>query len=357
MPGAGTRVLSHWLKWLDRNDHEVFVAAPGGGWLGKSMSGLKRKKKLDAEFFIPKSKDYGRFLVLVIRLCLFVVRNRIEIIHCNSDVAYFAACATARITRRPVVTHLRFHYQETFYSWLFGSWRRPDLVILVSNAFRDEEVGKIQAVVPSLTVKALHNCIDISDYPKPDADRQLASDYVFYPAAIAKRKRQLQLYRLDQTLQNNDAQLRLVAAGQSKDQTYQQQCREEAGKYPDNQVEFVGHVDDVAAMYQGAFASLTLSEYETFGYSVLESMASGVPVVGYRIDAVEEVLGESDFLVELDDVDGLARPLMRLRQDHEAWRAYSQRIRQRAENVFSPDHICPQLMAMYDEVLARRRPD
>ncbi len=355
MSGAGTRVLVQWLSWLDRKGFRVFVSAPNKGWLKEKLSQFRNKKVLDAEFYIPKARDYPKFSVLVLRLCFFVIKNRIDVIHCNSDVAYFTACVVARITRRPVVTHLRFHYKKEFYSWLFGGWRKPDLVILVSEAFRHEEIGKIHAVVPGTPVKALHNCIDVSEYPENITPDQWDSDYIFYPAAISERKRQIQLFRMDQILQKKGAGLRFIVAGKANDSQYWELCMQEADRYPGNHIEFVGHVNDVASMYHGAFISLTLSEYETFGYSVLESMASGVPVIGYRIDAVQEVLGESTYLVDLDDIETLVEQIVTLRQDSDQWQAYSKRLRQRARDYFSPDYICPKLLNMYAEVLERRR--
>ncbi len=355
MPGAGTRVLVQWLTWLEKNGYGVFVSAPNKGWLKDKLSKLQNKKVLDADFFIPKSWEYPKFLFLVLRLCLFVLKNRIDVIHCNSDVAYFTACTVARITRRPVVTHLRMHYRKEFYAWLFGGWRKPDMVILVSEAFRREEIEKIHAVVPDVPVNALHNCIDVSEYPENVTLDQWSTGYIFYPAAIAERKRQIQLFRMDNALQNENVDLRFVVAGHAKDGQYWKRCEQESEKYPYNRIEFVGHVNDIASMYRGAFLSLTLSEYETFGYSVLESMASGVPVVGYRIEAVEEVLGESTYLVDLDDIDAISEPVMLLRQNSEEWEAYSKRLRQRAQDHFSPDHICPKLLAMYVDVLTKRK--
>ncbi len=252
------------------------------------------------------------------------------------------------------MTHLRFHYRKEFYSWLFGSWRKPDLVILVSESFRREEIGKIHAVAPDTPVKALHNCIDVSEYPKGGSQEQFASDYLFYPAAIAERKRQIQLFQVDRLLQEEGENLRFLVAGQPKDKKYWELCKQESERYPGNHIEFVGHVNDVASMYRGAFLSLTLSEYETFGYSVLESMASGVPVVGYRIDAVEEVLGERTYLVDLDDIEALVKPVVELNGNAAQWEAYSKRLRQRALDYFSPDYICPKLLDMYADVLTKR---
>ena len=351
MPGAGTRVMMGWVKWLNENGYGIYVGAPNGGWLKEELAKFANRRTIDADFFIPKGKEYIRFAFLIIRLCFFVIRNRIGLIHCNSDVAYFTAITVGRLTRRPVVTHLRYHYTEEFYSWLFGGWRKPDMVVLVSEAFRKEEVKKIHSVCPGIPVRALHNCIDLTRYPPVSTEDKTVSCRVFYPAAISLRKRQAQLYQIDSILQKKGCKLQFVAAGKINEPGYWNLCQSESEKYPQNNVEFIGHVNDVAAQYRKSLLSLTLSEYETFGYSVLESMASGIPVVGYRIGPVEEVLGESGCLVEVDDVESVACAIHTLSSDRGKWQDYSRRGRDRASHYFSPDHICPILIEMYEEVL------
>ena len=351
MPGAGTRVLVNWLKWLEKNDYGIFVSAPMQGWLKEKLSGFKNKKVINAEYFIPSKREYPRFLLLVIRLCLFVFRNRIDVIHCNSDIAYFTACLVAKITRRPIVTHLRFHYRKEFYSWLFGGWRSPDLVLLVSESFSSEESPKIKSIVPDAPIKVLHNCIDINDYPHSTGFKKSGSKNVLYPAAISERKRQAQLYELDWLLRQKGHFVTFIAAGKVNEEAYKTKCEQNALEYPENGVEFVGHISNIADQYANSFLSLTLSEYETFGYSVLESMVSGIPVVGYKIDAVSEVLGESNYLVNLDDVESLAETISYLVNNQKETEAYSDRLRQRAVTFFSPDYICPKLLKLYDELL------
>lgn len=354
MPGAGTRVLVNWLNWLDQNGYGIFISAPYNGWIKEKLSKFENKRVLDAEFYIPKKRDYPRFCFLVLRMCVFVVVNRIDLIHCNSDIAYFTACTVARITKRPVVTHLRFHYEKDFYAWLFSGWRKPDLVVLVSESFRREEIEKIHAVTSTIPVKVLHNCIDLKEYPIVPVESQWKSQSVFYPAAISERKRQGQLFEIDKKTRDQDCNLQFIAAGNPKDSEYWDHCKKESEKYPENKVKFIGHVNDVAKEYKESFISLTLSDYETFGYSVLESMASGVPVVGYRVAAVEEVLGGSRYLVEVDNIDALVDVICNLRSDFEEWHAYSQRCLTRAQEEFSPEYICPKLIEMYDEVFQTR---
>ena len=344
-------MLVNWLKWLERSDYGVYVACPDKGWLGQQLQALPRRKVLNARFLIPTAKTALTAFLTVLRMCMFILRNRIDVVHCNSDKAYYMACLAAKLTRRPIVTHLRFHYTTQYYRWMFGKWRKPSMIVMVSDAFRQEDEEKLSHAAPGVPLRVLHNCIDAEDYEVICLKQNQASNQVFYPAAIAERKRQHQLYAIDKILKTKGDQCEFTAAGKVNEPGYWERCKEEALSNPDNNVRFVGHMNDVTDGYRNAFLSVSLSVYETFGYSVLESMAMGVPVVGYKVDAVEEVLGTADNLVAQDDVKGLADKISALRNDRASWMQVSKEVRQRVTEHFTPDRICRSLVALYQEVL------
>jgi 2-deoxystreptamine N-acetyl-D-glucosaminyltransferase/2-deoxystreptamine glucosyltransferase len=57
--------------------------------------------------------------------------------------------------------------------------------------------------------------------------------------------------------------------------------------------------------------------YETFGYTILEAMASGLPVIGSRVGAVPELIehGRTGLLVPFGDVNALAEAIDRVLSD------------------------------------------
>jgi glycosyltransferase involved in cell wall biosynthesis len=74
-------------------------------------------------------------------------------------------------------------------------------------------------------------------------------------------------------------------------------------------------VPDLVPIYQGASAFLMTSRYEGFGFTPLEAMASGVPVVAFSNSAVTEVVDGGGQLVPDGDVPAMVSVLRRLLND------------------------------------------
>jgi glycosyltransferase involved in cell wall biosynthesis len=72
---------------------------------------------------------------------------------------------------------------------------------------------------------------------------------------------------------------------------------------------FLGDRRDVSDLLRASDVFVFPSLYEGLGGAVLEAMATGLPVVASRVPAVEEVLGDTGYLVEPDEPSELAQVL------------------------------------------------
>jgi glycosyltransferase involved in cell wall biosynthesis len=89
---------------------------------------------------------------------------------------------------------------------------------------------------------------------------------------------------------------------------------------------------------------------EPFGLSVVEAMACGTPVVGYRRGALPETVteGVSGFLV--DDVDGAVAAVPRALALDRA------RVADVTRRRFSADRMVEEYLAVYQRLLANAEP-
>jgi glycosyltransferase involved in cell wall biosynthesis len=119
-------------------------------------------------------------------------------------------------------------------------------------------------------------------------------------------------------------------------------------------VEFTGAMShgDVAALVRSAGVVVNPSYSESFGMSIVEAMASGVPVVATRVGGMTGTVddGETGFLVERGDVDGLAEGMLTLLRDDGLRRRMGRTARERVER-FTWHAVRDQLLRAYDRAL------
>ncbi|TMB57031.1 MAG: glycosyltransferase [Deltaproteobacteria bacterium] len=104
------------------------------------------------------------------------------------------------------------------------------------------------------------------------------------------------------------------------------------------------------ALYAAAEIAVSASEYEGFGLTVCEAMASGCAVVAVATSAVPEVVGDAGVLVARSDPALLADALARLIAEPETRAALGAAARARAAR-FTWEETARQTRRVYEEVL------
>jgi glycosyltransferase involved in cell wall biosynthesis len=116
---------------------------------------------------------------------------------------------------------------------------------------------------------------------------------------------------------------------------------------------WLGQLDeaDVRALYSAAEIAMTASEYEGFGLTVLEAMASGCAVIAPAVTSIPEVTGDAALLVPRSDAALLGDALARLLDDRDARASLAARARRRAAG-FTWEETARRTRSVYEEVLA-----
>ena len=91
---------------------------------------------------------------------------------------------------------------------------------------------------------------------------------------------------------------------------------------------------------------------EGISNSILEAMATGLPVVATRVGGNPELVmeGVNGFLVASGDADAMAQALHRYCTDGDLRRRHATASRQRALNEFSIDAMVDRYVALYDSL-------
>jgi glycosyltransferase involved in cell wall biosynthesis len=115
----------------------------------------------------------------------------------------------------------------------------------------------------------------------------------------------------------------------------------------------LGERDDVPALLRSSDVFVLSSASEGLPISVLEAMASGLPVVASSVGGVPELVGEAGVLVPPNDAGALATALAELLADPGRRRALGAAARQRVQDEFRLDDALAAHVDLYERLLAR----
>lgn len=115
---------------------------------------------------------------------------------------------------------------------------------------------------------------------------------------------------------------------------------------------WLGPLDDgeLRALYAAAEIAMSASEYEGFGLTVAEAMASGCAVIAVENSSIPEVVGHAGVLVSRSDTHLLAAALARLIAEPETRAALGRAARSRTMR-FTWEETARQTRAVYEDVL------
>jgi glycosyltransferase involved in cell wall biosynthesis len=170
------------------------------------------------------------------------------------------------------------------------------------------DLGKVQVVPEGIDARYF----DVPKLPRAEACRALSlpsgARVLAVVGTVAPAKDQIGALRVLSRLVARGMDVSLVVCGGFPFPDYERQLKDEAKALSmTDRVRFTGFLHDVIPVYDAADVLLVTSNYESFGLTIVEAMARGVPVVATRCGGPEEIIsdGETGFLVDLGDTQAM----------------------------------------------------
>lgn len=202
---------------------------------------------------------------------------------------------------------------------IMASSRRARRIITISEFSKADIVRylninpeKIEVIYPSIS-PVFRPIRDKSQIKNVLAKYGITDEYILYAGIYKPRKNHAGLLNAFQRLRAKGVNTQLVIAGPTEEgQTMIKKLARELGVA--EQVVFTGAVDDIelAALYSAARVYACPSLYEGFGFTVLEAMACGAPVVCSPETALPEVAGNAAIYADPRDPEKFAEALARV---------------------------------------------
>jgi N-acetyl-alpha-D-glucosaminyl L-malate synthase BshA len=152
-------------------------------------------------------------------------------------------------------------------------------------------------------------------------------------------------------LVRNHLPVRLVFLGDGPDRSVAEKTARQLGVQ--DRVVFEGTISNIEEWLRRGDLLLSTSSLESFGMSIAEAMASGLPVVAYRVGGIPEVVedGVQGRLVEPGDVCGAAKAVAEILTNPTLSKTYGRNARERIESKFKLELVAEQYERLYQEVL------
>ncbi|MDZ5723037.1 N-acetyl-alpha-D-glucosaminyl L-malate synthase BshA, partial [Bacillus sp. SXabc123] len=301
-------------------------------------------------------------LTLASKIAEVAERENLDIIHAHYALPH-AVCAylAKQMLKRNIGIVTTLHgtditvlgYDPSLKDLIRFAIEASDRVTAVSSALAAETYDLIK---PEKKIETIYNFIDERVYLKKNTavikeKHGILPDekVVIHVSNFRKVKRVQDVIRVFRNIAGKTkAKLLLVGDGPEKSTA----C-ELVRKYGlENQVLMLGNQDRVEELYSISDLKLLLSEKESFGLVLLEAMACGVPCIGTNIGGIPEVIKNnvSGFLVDVGDVAAATASAMRILEDEQLSKRFTEAAMKMLKNEFSSQKIVSQYEQIYADL-------
>lgn len=311
---------------------------------------------------VPSEFSFRALAAVTPRLWGLARRYRIQLIHCNEQDIYPVGQYLGKICRVPVVVSVHFTMDRGFSQWAFGGSRNPARIFFVSGGNQEACRQGLQGVIPETKWRILPNGLDLSHHRPDETQRArfrlqhgLDSGPVIGVACALRPRKQLEhLFQAVSRLNAPDLRVCVAGAPVKGDEEYADQLLRDGKKLLGSQLVTVGHLVDLRGFYNALDLFVNTSQEEACSISVLESLASGCPVLGYPSKSVDgQILPDGGEIVDQDNVEQLTATVKRWMEDPRRLRQARLGARRTAEERFDIEKISRGLWSEYESVLSR----
>ena len=228
-----------------------------------------------------------------------------------------------------------------------------DGVTAVSQSLKDDTIRNFST---DKAIEVIPNFVDLARFRR---DRALSALFVSpgekllcHVSNFRPVKRVVDVVEVFRQVQQKiPSKLLMVGDGPDRAKA-EQYCRQH---HISDKVLFFGHLPNIEEVVGACDLFILPSVTESFGMAALEALASEVPVIATRSGGLPEVVdhGVDGFLLEVGDVDAMARCAIEILQDDDLRARMGAAGRAAAEERFSIDKVIPRYVEFYEKTLGK----
>ena len=312
--------------------------------------------------FDPKGALFRpRGIYQLLRLTRFFLKTPFDVVQTHDLYSTLLGVPAAWLARVPVILSCRrdlshwWWYTPRRRAFLRRIQNRSNYVIANSQAVRDFLVEK-DGFHPKL-IRVIRNGVDLERFASVRADRQGLFPHLAAQSQLiavvanmnVETKGHADLIRAAAEVSREFQDAKFLLVGDGAERSRLEAMTQDLGL--SNTVLFLGRRKDVPGILACCDLFVLPSWAEGLPNSVLEAMASGLPVVATRVGGIPEIIddGASGLLVAPKDSNALAKAILQLLRNEELARRFAQSARDRAYAQFGFNRLLSELACLYAE--------
>jgi len=293
----------------------------------------------------------------ILRLAGSMKRFGCRLIHCHdahSVAVGSAAASLARVPLRVISRNVDFPIKKNFLSQMKYT-KNIDVIIAVSQGIK--KVLEDGGIDPGL-IKVIPDGIDYSPFEEAASSQYLRRELNFEPddflvgivAHLADHKGHKYLIKATEILKEKAPRIKVIIVGEGP-------LRMELDKlvkrtHVEEMVFFLGFREDIPNILASLDLFVLSSYLEGMGSSILDAMASRLPVVATRTGGIPEVVvnGETGLLVPPMSPAALAKAILRVYENRELGDRLGQKGYEVVHQKFSAEAMATKVISEYERI-------
>jgi len=354
MIGGGQKSLLLLLERLDRNRINPFLVCASDGDL------MQRARALDIETAVIPAPVLKKISLPTIIKCIrFIIGKRIDLIHTDTRRQTFYFGLAAKLTRKPLVWHIRVasHENRLYDRCLY---HLADRIIAVSKAvaLRFKGIGN-----SSRKVCVIYNGVDVREFDVKNERLKMrqhfgiCEDELFVGTGgqlVPLKGYSLFLEAAHINSRTFPSKFKYIIVGKGTDEYMEKLKREAHNLQLEEKIIFTGFMNDIPKIMSAMDVFVLATFYEE-GLSriIIEAMAAGIPVIASAIGGNPEVVvhGENGMLVPTGNAELLAEAILKISSDAEMLKQMGKKAREHVASKFSIEENVNKIQNVYEEIL------